>query len=202
MDIYYARWLKPSFIILLVFAALFSGCAPVQVADTAATPAVTTTNPAFDRIMLSLINNARRTGRQCGDSWFPAAAPVRWDDRLAQAAERHASDMAANEFVGHRGTDGARGGDRVLSQGFPVARWGENVAAGQPSPRDVVHGWLNSPGHCKTIMLGEFEFLGAAVATMPNSLFERYWTMVMARPHPRHDMGQRQEHAELRSPRR
>lgn len=182
-------------LILIVVGAVLSGCAP----QTGKRLAPEMSAPAFDRVMLSLINNARRTARVCGDTRFSAAAPVRWDDRLAGAAERHASDMAENEFVGHRGTDGTRGGERLLSQGFPVARWGENVAAGQPSARDVVHGWLNSPSHCKTIMTGEFQFLGAAVANTPNSLFERYWTMVMARPHPRHAGSQRQEHAELRS---
>ena len=37
---------------------------------------------------------------------------------------------------------------------------GENIAAGQRTPQDVVDGWIASDGHCANLMNPNFEELG------------------------------------------
>ncbi len=41
---------------------------------------------------------------------------------------------------------------------------GENVAAGYPTARAVMTGWMNSPGHRANILKREFNRLGVGVA--------------------------------------
>ena len=53
--------------------------------------------------MLDLINEARAEARNCGDTFFPAAPPLNWDDRVEAAALGHSIDMAENRVFRPRG---------------------------------------------------------------------------------------------------
>ncbi|WP_350340809.1 CAP domain-containing protein, partial [Escherichia coli] len=46
--------------------------------------------------------------------------------------------------------------------GYLYQQIGENIAAGRDTARKVVDGWLDSPGHCATLMNPDFRELGAA----------------------------------------
>ena len=58
---------------------------------------------------------------------------------------------------------------------------GENIAAGQGEPADVVAGWLASPGHCANIMSPDFAEMGAAYALRPGSTRAIWWTQTFGR---------------------
>lgn len=159
---------------LLVAGATLAGCA--------ATPPDTTPTDENGGLggtptrLLELVNEARATGRSCGEEgWFDAADPLALDERLVAAAQLHSEDMRAMEEMTHTGSDGSDLADRVDAQGYPWASIAENVAWGHPTPEDVVEGWLASDGHCAAIMGPAFTELGAGEA-------ERYWTLVFARP--------------------
>jgi uncharacterized protein YkwD len=157
--------------VLLVAGATLTGCA--------ATPPPTADDPTFDATairLLELVNEARATGRSCGEEgWFDAADPLALDARLTAAAQLHSEDMRAMEEMTHTGSDGSDLADRVDRQDYDWSSIAENVAWGHPTPEDVVEGWLESDGHCAAIMGPAFTELGAGED-------ERYWTLVFARP--------------------
>ena len=56
-------------------------------------------------------------------------------------------------------------GDRIAACGYPSAGWGENIAAGYPTPAAVVAGWLQSPGHKANIENPAYVVTGSGAAT-------------------------------------
>ena len=126
--------------------------------------------------VLTLVNEARGRPRVCGDRSFAPAPPLAWNDQLAQAALVHSRDMAQRNYFDHLEPGGASVADRATKTGYRWRVVGENIAAGQGSARQVVAGWLASPGHCENIMSREFAEMGAAYAINPHSALEIYWT--------------------------
>lgn len=137
---------------------------------------------AVVRQVLALTNEARSRPRRCGDQSFAAAGALQWDEQLAQAAERHAQDMAGNAFLDHRGRDGSTPAQRISRAGYRWRSVGENVAAGQPSAQDVVEDWLASPGHCANLMNPAFTELGVAFAVNLKAREAVYWAQAFGRP--------------------
>ncbi len=77
--------------------------------------------------------------------------------------------------MSHVGRDGSTVGQRVTRTGYEWSLVAENVAWGYDSPEAVMKGWMNSPGHCESIMRPEERELGAAEQ-------QRFWTLVFATP--------------------
>ncbi|POA19230.1 hypothetical protein C1886_13455 [Pseudomonas sp. FW300-N1A1] len=126
--------------------------------------------------LLTMINSARQQPRQCGAQAFVATTPLAWNPTLATAAETHTRTMANNNFLDHKDRDGRTPGDRAELAGYSGQQIGENIAAGQDTPRKVIDGWLASPGHCANLMNPQFRELGAAYAVDPKSDAGIYWT--------------------------
>lgn len=148
--------------------------------------------PAVDRlagpeqagkVVLAAVNSARATARTCGSQYYPAAPALSWNGALSDAALVHSRDMAGKRYFSHHGKDGRSVSDRALSAGYRWRRIGENIAAGQSSPEEVMAGWLASPGHCANIMSGAFTEMGAAYAIDRGKQEARaYWTQVFGTP--------------------
>jgi uncharacterized protein YkwD len=68
----------------------------------------------------------------------------------------------------------------VHRTGYRARHVGENIASGVPTAREVVDGWLASPGHCSNIMDPRFTEMGVAYATERRSRGVIYWTQVFA----------------------
>lgn len=100
------------------------------------------------------------------------------DARLTAAAQSHSDDMAQRATMTHTGTGGTSGGQRITNAGYRWSTWGENVAAGQSTPADVMAAWLASAGHRANILHGAMSHIGVAATTGPDGV--RYWTMVVA----------------------
>ncbi|SMD27092.1 CAP domain-containing protein [Kibdelosporangium aridum] len=97
--------------------------------------------------------------------------------QLNVAAQRHSEDMAANNFMGHTGSDGSTMVTRVERAGYTGWRsLAENVAAGYRTAEDVVAGWMNSSGHRANILNCGLRDIGVGYATNPNSTYGVYWT--------------------------
>jgi uncharacterized protein YkwD len=130
--------------------------------------------------VLELVNKARAERRRCGRRSFDAAPPLTLSPALSRAAAAQAADMAANGFMGHRGSDGSVAGERVNRAGYRWRSVGENVAAGHPDADAVVEGWLESAGHCANIMSPQFAEMGIAFAVAPRSELRIVWAQVFA----------------------
>lgn len=128
--------------------------------------------------VLRLTNAARGQPRTCGTRRFDAAPPLRWAKELGAAALVHSQDMARSNYFAHRAPDGSQADARASRQGYKWRRVGENIAAGQGSPEQVIAAWLTSPPHCENIMKPEFAEMGTAYAVNENSESTIYWTQV------------------------
>jgi uncharacterized protein YkwD len=129
---------------------------------------------------LNLINAARAKPRACGSTSYPAAAPVKWNLLLEQAAQRHSDDMASHNWFSHTGTDGSTPSTRISDTGYRWYTLGENIAAGYSTVQSVIDGWLKSPGHCANIMNGRFKEIGMARQINSSSRYGSYWTLDLA----------------------
>lgn len=132
--------------------------------------------------VLRLANEARAKPRTCGDQQFGPAPAVMWNVKIAAAALVHSRDMADQNYFRHSGKDGRQVGDRASREGYDWRRVGENIAAGQGSPEQVMSAWLSSPHHCANIMDHHFTEMGAAYAVNPDSDATIYWTQVFGTP--------------------
>ena len=63
-------------------------------------------------------------------------------------------------------------GERMAACGV-TGSWGENIAAGFPSPASVVSGWLNSPGHRANIENPNYVSMGSGAAASASG--QLYW---------------------------
>jgi len=126
--------------------------------------------------VLELVNQVRATGAVCGAESFGATEPLTMNGALRCAARVHSQDMANRGFFDHVNPEGESPGDRISRAGYSFFTAGENIAAGQTSPEEVVAGWLDSPGHCMNIMSPDFEEIGVGYIFAPQSAFPHYWT--------------------------
>lgn len=89
-------------------------------------------------------------------------SPLKLNDTESAIAARHSRDMATGKVpFGHTGlNDRAKAIRKALGEVHSV---GENVASGPMTAREVVDGWLNSPGHKRNIE-GDFTLTGIGYA--------------------------------------
>lgn len=132
-----------------------------------------TSTPTPENVILKLVNESRTTGCNCGNTAYPAVSAVTWNDVLEETAQAHSKDMENEGRMSHSGSDGSGPGDRITQAGYTWRTYGENVAEGYSSAESVVQAWLNSEGHCKNMMNGNFEEMGVAASGS-------YWTQVLA----------------------
>ena len=86
--------------------------------------------------------------------------PLAGQGDLATAAAGHAVDMAIQDFFDHVSLDGRTPFDRITDAGYNFNAAGENIAAGQATPAEVVLAWMSSPGHRANILDPSFRELG------------------------------------------
>jgi uncharacterized protein YkwD len=125
--------------------------------------------------VLELTNQRRAQGANCGGASYPPVPPLAAHPLLVQSARGHAKDMGDNDFFSHTNLQGQSSGDRIDATGYQGSPVGENIAAGQSSPAQVVQGWMESDGHCKNIMNDSYVNLGVGYYLAPNAQYEHYW---------------------------
>jgi uncharacterized protein YkwD len=109
------------------------------------------------RATLCLLNKQRRAH---------GLRKLRENRRLDRASQRHADDMSARNYFAHGDFVGRIQSAHYLrgARGYTL---GENIAWGSWSlatPRSIVRGWMNSPGHRANILNGRFHEIGLGVA--------------------------------------
>ena len=126
-------------------------------------------------VMLQLVNEARKKGAHCGDTYYYPAPPVQWNAQLEAAAYSHSADMYQKGYFSHSAPDGSRAGARIEREGYAWKAYGENIGTGYKTEKAVVEGWLQSPAHCKNIMNRQYTEMGVSrVGTL--------WTQAFAAP--------------------
>ena len=131
--------------------------------------------------VLALVNEARGRKRRCGFKRFEPSPPLAASATLQHAAKVQADDMARRGVMEHAGGDGSTPAERATRAGYAWRTVGENVAAGQSTPEQVVAEWLGSPRHCANIMSADYTEMGVAFASSARGV---YWAQVFGAPAP------------------
>jgi len=104
--------------------------------------------------------------------------------QLAQAAQRHANDIACNKLYVHTGSDGSTAQTRVAATGYIASSVTENVNGNNPpfNGQSVVNWWINDKNdvrHGQNLLSTTFTEIGVGY-----SFFEDYgfYVIVFAKP--------------------
>lgn len=103
--------------------------------------------------------------------------PLVLDEALNAVALAHSKDMADRNYFSHSSPEGERMGDRLKKAGISYSAAGENIAAGQRTPAQVVQSWMNSEGHRKNILNASFNKMGLGCVETQSG-YGIYWTQV------------------------
>ena len=112
----------------------------------------TVTYSAYANEVLRLVNIERANA---------GAAPLVLDEALCNAANMRAIEMDCTGVFGHK-----RPNDHSCFEVYDICNveWqnacGENIAAGQATPEDVMKSWLGSAGHKANILSPEYTKMG------------------------------------------
>jgi hypothetical protein len=109
----------------------------------------------------------RMTNQDRAQQGLPA---LEWNEWLAQAARRHAEEMARRGQLSHQFGGEPPLRERLASSGVRFDASGENVAFG-PSPAEINDDWMLSPGHRANILDRKYNAIGVAVARRGNELY-------------------------------
>jgi uncharacterized protein YkwD len=94
---------------------------------------------------------------------------------VTQAALIRADEILSDE-VSHTRPDGSEFWTALDEIGIIYALAGENIAAGQRSPAEVVRAWMNSEDHRVNILDEDFTYLGVGVTMDDNG--KLYWVQI------------------------
>ncbi len=127
--------------------------------------------------MLALVNQQRSEA---------GLDPLTLNPQLEASAQRHSQDMAANDFMEHRGSDGSSPSDRIQQAGYAFSYDGENIAAGQTTPEEAMADWMNetppNDGHRRNILSPNFSEIGFGYAFSATTAYKHYWTQDFGSP--------------------
>jgi uncharacterized protein YkwD len=131
---------------------------------------------------LSYLNSLRSTPTNCAAVTAPAAAPLQWSQAEFVAADRHAIDMASNNFVAQTGSDGLGVSSRLNpADGTAVATTvGQAVAGGFANTRALLSAWTQQQTECSLMTEAAFTRVGLACRYDNDSDFGQYWTLVLS----------------------
>ncbi len=123
--------------------------------------------------VLRLVNQERQNG---------GLSPVTWSDTLAGETADYACQMVQYNFFDHVSpVTGSTLRDRTNAVNYDFWIVGENLAAGQRTPVEVVTAWMQSPCHRENIMNPAFTELGIAVRY--GGTYGYYWVQEFGRPY-------------------
>ena len=138
--------------------------APVPAPKPAPKPApgaTPTTPPAGisqdEQTLLNLINQERSKA---------GIAPLAFDMELQKVARLKAKDMVDNNYFSHQSPTYGSPFDMMKQFGVSFKTAGENIAGNQ-TLEGAVKAWMNSEGHRKNILNGNFNFTGLGIHPSP-----------------------------------
>ncbi|MFC7394351.1 CAP domain-containing protein [Scopulibacillus cellulosilyticus] len=120
---------------------------------------------AYEQKVVELTNQERqKNGLQ----------PLKVDNQLSKMARDKSQDMADNGYFDHQSPKYGSPFDMMKTYGIKYTAAGENIAAGQKTPEEVVNSWMNSPGHRANILNKDYTYIG--VGYVKGGSYGTYWT--------------------------
>jgi uncharacterized protein YkwD len=105
--------------------------------------------------------------------------PLKLNADLAKAALAHSSDLARQDKIEHKGSDGSTPWKRVERTGYRPRLAAENVATGQISLDEVMADWKSSRSHNANLLLPDADEMGIALVWRPETSYKSFWTLVL-----------------------
>lgn len=99
-------------------------------------------------------------------------APFKKMDTVTQVATVRAWELT--ELFSHSRPDGSKFTTAFNEKGLVYGWFGENIAAGQSTPEEVVKAWMNSPTHRDNI-LSDYEYMGVGYYKVPGTQYTYHW---------------------------
>ena len=125
------------------------------------TPAPDNMTPATmsedEKKLLNLINNERAKA---------GLAALTADPELMDVARLKAKDMVENNYFSHQSPKYGSPFDMMKQFGISFRTAGENIA-GNSTEEGAVTAWMNSEGHRKNILSGNFNYTGVGIYNSP-----------------------------------
>ncbi len=127
-------------------------------------PTVESSVTAYEKEVVRLVNEIRTQN---------GLSPLTLDWELSRVARYKSQDMRDKGYFSH--TSPTYGSPFAMMKSFGISyrTAGENIAKGYASPKAVVDGWMNSPGHRANILNSSFTHIGVGYVASGN-----YWTQM------------------------
>lgn len=103
-------------------------------------------------------------------------SPLIIDEKLTRVARKKSADMRDNNYFSHQSPTYGSPFEMMKKEGIEYTMAGENIAAGQRTPKQVMEAWMNSEGHRKNILNPEFTHIG--VGFQEGGSYGTYWTQL------------------------
>lgn len=107
-------------------------------------------------------------------------APFKKLDAITEIANVRAWELSVS--FGHSRPDGSSAADLLYGKGLDYSHIGENIAAGQATPEEVVEAWMNSAPHRKNILSEDYIYMGVGFYNIPGTLYTTHWTQIFYSP--------------------
>lgn len=122
---------------------------------------------AYAEEVLQLVNAERsKAGLQ----------PLKMSEELRSIANLKSKDMSENGYFSHNSPTYGSPFQMLQDFGVHYSAAGENIAAGQKTPQEVMNSWLNSSGHRANIMNKNFDTIG--IGYVEGGSYGTYWTQL------------------------
>lgn len=141
---------------------------PAPAKKTGTAPKQTTSSQlnAFEKKVVDLTNQERVKA---------GLSPLKADNAaLSKMARDKSADMRDKNYFDHQSPTYGSPFDMMKKYGITYRAAGENIAAGQKTPEEVVNGWMNSPGHRANILNANYTTIG--VGYVSGGSYGSYWT--------------------------
>ncbi|NET38025.1 MAG: matrixin family metalloprotease [Cyanothece sp. SIO1E1] len=149
--------------------------APTPTPKSDSPQASTNKTDRFDQRVLELVNK-ERTKR--------GLDALKLNGKLDQVADKHAENMAEQDFFGHTGKNGSSPAERVAKTGYNAKLVKQNIAGFQNTPEWFVRDLMSNAKTRGRLLDSEVTEMGLGYAEMPNDpgsvKYGRYWTQVLA----------------------
>ncbi len=126
---------------------------------------------SYEQQVVDLVNKERAAVR------LPA---LKVNSQLSAVAEKKAEDLRDKNYFDHQSPTYGSPFDMMKQFGITYTAAGENIARGQKTPKEVMNGWMNSPGHRANILNSSFTEIGVGYVT--DSRGTTYWVQHFIRP--------------------
>ena len=100
--------------------------------------------------------------------------------KLTNLATMKSKDMADKKYFSHTSPTYGTPYEMLRNYGVSYSYAGENIAAGQKTPSEVMKSWMNSSGHRANILSKNYTQLGVGYYT--GGSYGTYWTQMFIKP--------------------